>query len=160
MICSTAFQGLVIVVGGFKIEERVMNKSSIYDFDKSTVTSRLVRWGAWKMNSGVALGYPSMSTFMRLTPSVSMSHIQDEVGSECAQTDRAVMSLSDIHKLVIRNEYVLHTDKRVTERAAITGLSKRTYYDYLDCAHAYVARELNLLLISSHTSGINVLNVS
>lgn len=160
-IRSVAFRRSVIDVGGSGISDGViMDKSGLYEFDKTVVTSRLIRWGAWKMNSGVALGYPSMTTFMRMTPGATVGFIHDEVGSECSQTDKAVMSLSDIHKLVVRNEYVLHTDKKVSERADITGLSKRTYYDYLDCAHIQIAKRLNLLLISSHTSGINVLNVS
>ncbi|WP_293006903.1 hypothetical protein [Nitrosomonas sp.] len=136
-----------------------MDRSGIFLFDKSTVVSRLVRWGSWKMDSCVALGYPSMSPFMRMTPSATVGAIQDEIDSECLQTDRVVMSLSDVHKLVVRNEYVLHSDKKSSERAAITGFSKRTYYDYLGCAHSEIAKSLNLMLTSSHTSSINVLNV-
>jgi len=137
-----------------------MDMSKLYEIDKTVVSSRLHRWGAWKMKSGVALGWSSMSPFMRMTPSASMGNIQDEVDSECRQTDSAVICLCDVHQLVVRNEYVLHSDKQVALRAAITGFSKRTYYDYLDRAHVEVAKKLNLMLISPHDSDINVLSVS
>lgn len=137
-----------------------MDRSGLYEIDKTVVTSRLHRWGAWKMCSGVALGWASMSPFMRMTPSSSVGAIQDEIDSECKQTDAAVIRLCDVHQLIVRNEYVLHSDKQVAMRAAITGFSKRTYYDYLDKAHIELAKRLNLMLISSHDSDINVLTVS
>ncbi|MBY0474204.1 MAG: hypothetical protein K2Q13_03970 [Nitrosomonas sp.] len=137
-----------------------MDRSKLEMFDSSIVTSRLVRWGAWKLNSCVALGYPSMSTFMKMTPSASMSTIQDEIDSECKQTNESVLQLNDLHQLIIRNEYVLYSDRKAVERAAITGFKKRQYYDHLKCAHIEIAKRLNLLLISPHTSGINVLSVS
>lgn len=137
-----------------------MDRSKLETFDSSIVTSRLIRWGAWKLNSCVALGYPSMSTFMKMTPSATIKSIQDEIDSECKQTHEAVVQLNDLHQLIIRNEYVLHSDKKVSERAAITGFSKRQYYEHLKNSHIKIAERLNLLLISPHTSGINLLNVS
>ncbi len=37
--------------------------------DEPIVIGRLTRWAAWKMNSGVHLGYPGKVSFMRLVPS-------------------------------------------------------------------------------------------
>lgn len=138
-----------------------MDRSKLETFDKSIVTSRLHRWGAWKMRSGVALGYQSMSSFMRLSGrSTTLENIVDEIDSECVQTDTAVNVLPYFHWVVIRAEYVLHAGKKGNEKAVICGVSKRAYYNYLDAAHSHVARNLNLLLISVHSSDINVLSVS
>ena len=138
-----------------------MDTTKLYELDKTVVSSRLVRWGAWRMNSCVALGYQSMSAFMKLNPSsTSIGNIADEIDSECKQTDRAVSKLNDFLFIVVRNEYVLHVNKKLTERAVITGVSRRRYSEYLDRAHGEIAENLNLLLISPPTSDINVLSVS
>lgn len=138
-----------------------MDMSKLETFDKTTVTSRLVRWGSWKMRSGVALGYAPMAAFMRLSGGGgTVGGIADEIDSECVQTDGAVEKLTYFPQVVIRVEYMIGVDKRRDEKARTCGISKSTYYDYLQVAHAQVANNLNLMLRSPDKSDINLLNVS
>ena len=138
--------------------ECAMDKLDLESFDKSTVTSRLVRWGQWKMNSGVALGYPSESAFMRLTPKdKNQEWMGLAVDSECVQTNHAVEHLSLFPQIVIRVEY-LSGYRETAVKAHVCGISKRRYHEYLQIAHVQVANNLNLLLISPHETGINLLN--
>lgn len=160
MSCSAVFRELVIDAGGLGINaEAVMDMSNIYSFDRSTVVSRLVRWGKWKIGSGVALGYPNMSAFMRLTPNDTIQNIADEIGAECAQTNKAVEMLPLLHKLIIRVEYEL-AYKDIAVKAHSCGISKRQYYNFLTDAHDRVANNLNLCLQIVHENDINLLNVS
>lgn len=131
----------------------------IYDFDKSTVVSRLNRWGKWKMQSGVANGYPSRSAFMREAGGNDMTQRWDRLAmdSECVQTDKAVECLPGIHQLIIRVEYVL-AYKDTAVKAYSCGISKRQYYNFLTDAHNKVANALNLNLQSVHKNDINMIN--
>lgn len=133
----------------------------LYDFDKSTVVSRLNRWGKWKMQSGVANGYPSRSAFMREAGGNDMTQRWDRLAldSECVQTDKAVECLPWIHFGVIRVEYVL-AYKETAAKAYYCGVKKRRYYEFLAEAHEKVANELNLNLQSAHKNDINMLNES
>lgn len=132
-----------------------------YSFDKGMVRSRLIRWGEWKMKSGVALGFPKQASFMNLsgvrgTEAVSFL---DEVDSECAQTNGAVELLPFVHLAVVRVEYVL-AYKDTAVKAHSCGISKRSYYNYLEAAHKLVAKNLNLLLHDVHEFDINALSCS
>lgn len=133
-----------------------MNKDDLESFDKTTVATRLIRWGAWKMKSGVALGYPSKVAFMRLG-----GEHQDWLGivvdSECIQTDGAVEKLSLFPQVVIRVEYLLGY-KETAVKAHVCGISKRRYYEYLQMAHEQVANNLNLMLISPRKRDTNMLS--
>ena len=131
-----------------------MNRSDLESFDKTTVSSRLIRWGAWKMRSGVALGYPSMVSFMRLGGGHSA---YDDVDSECIETDGAVEKLTLFPQITIRVEYVSGY-KETAVKAHACGISKRRYYEYLQLAHEQVANNLNLMLISPHKHDTNMLN--
>lgn len=131
-----------------------MDRSSLETFDKSTVTSRLIRWGAWKMRSGVALGYPSMVTFMRFGGGSSG---YDDVDSECIETNGAVEKMSLFPQVAIRVEYISGY-KEIAVKAHVCGVSKRRYYEYLQMAHELVANNLNLRLISPHKNDTNMVN--
>ena len=152
------FQGLGIGANGSTINNGGCAMDSLYTFDKGTVVSRLNRWGRWKMASGVALGYPSRSCFMRLGGDNSPGDHYDEFDSECIETNRAVDLLPAIPMVVIRIEYVIGY-KDTAVKAHACGVSKRAYYNYLQSAHEMVANILNKELRIVHDSSINVLSV-
>lgn len=135
-----------------------MDTLDLYKFDKTTVSSRLIRWGSWKMRSGVALGYPSMAAFVGLSGGNPPDWCGQAIDSECVQTDAAVEQLTLFPQIVVRVEYVSGY-KETAVKAHVCGISKRRYYEYLQLAHEQVANNLNLLLIRPHESDINQLNV-
>lgn len=151
-------QGLGIGVNGSAINNGGCAMDSLYTFNKDTVVSRLNRWGRWKMESGVALGFPSMAAFMRLGGGGSPGDHYDEFDSECIETNRAVDLLPAIPMFVIRIEYVI-AYKDTAVKAQACGISKRAYYNYLQSAHEMVASLLNKDLRIVHESDINVLSV-
>lgn len=133
----------------------------LYSFDKGMVRSRLIRWGEWKMKSGVALGYPKQAAFMNLSgvrPS-DAADFRDVVDSECVQTNGAVELLPFVHIAVVRVEYVMAYTETAA-KAYSCGISKRAYYNYLTAAHEMVAKNLNLLLHDVHEFDINALSSS
>lgn len=132
--------------------------SDLYTFDKSTVVSRLHRWGQWKMNSCNAGGYPSKSAFMRDAPIDPNSNrfFFNEIDSECIETNRAIDNLPHVPMIVIRVEY-LSNHRKVSDKAIACGITKDYYYKCLKNAHELVAKELNLYLHGSGSFGINVL---
>jgi len=131
--------------------------NSLYEFDKSTVASRLIRWGRWKMASGVSLGYPSQSAFMRLGGGIDNRDRFGEIDHECVETDSAVEMLPLVHQLVVRVEYVsAYSDTAV--KAHQCGICKRSYHNYLIAAHEQVANKLNERLRVVHEFDINPLN--
>lgn len=151
-------QGLAIGVSGSTINNGGCAMDSLYTFDKGTVVTRLNRWGRWKMASGVALGFSSMAAFMRLGGGSNQSDRFGEIDYECIQTNIAVELLPLFHQDVIRVEYLLaYSESSV--KANRCGVKKRTYYEYLEKAHDYVAKNLNLSLNSPHKDDINLLNV-
>lgn len=131
---------------------------SLNTFDKGTVVSRLNRWGRWKMASGVALGYPSRSCFMRLDGGRDPHDRFDEIDHECIQTNSAVDGLPLFHQTVLYIEYAL-AYRESSVKAHKCGVSKRRYYEYLELAHEYVSKNLNLSLISPHKDDINLINL-
>ncbi|MBY0498306.1 MAG: hypothetical protein K2P74_01655 [Nitrosomonas sp.] len=134
---------------------------SLYELDKSTVVSRLHRWGAWKMRSGVALGYPAMSAFMNLSGrATTLEHIADEIDSECRQTNDAFEKLYFFPRSAIYVEYVIGVGKSRDEKACLCGCQRTAYYKYLESGHIEFSRILNLMLHSADKTDINLLNVS
>lgn len=150
--------GLAIGASGSTINNGGCAMDSLYTFDKGTVVSRLNRWGRWKMASGVALGYPSSSLFMRLGGGNDQGSHYGEFDSECIETNRAVDLLPAIPMVVVRIEYVIGY-KDTAVKAHACGISKRAYYNYLQSAHEMVANILNKDLHIVHESSINVLSV-
>lgn len=138
-----------------------MDRSKLYEFDKTTVTSRLHRWGAWVMDSGVALGMPAMSAFMRMTPGSTVGAIQDEIDSECRQTNHAFNNVKVVfYRGALWVEYVIGVGKSRNDRISMCGCGKTKYYDYLDRGHIEIANNLNLMLRIPDKTDINVLTVS
>lgn len=132
--------------------------SRLFEHDKSTVVSRLIRWGRWKMASGVSLGYPSQSAFMRLGGGQDNNCDRfGDIDHECIETDAAVEALPLVHQVIIRVEYVL-AYKDTAVKAHQCGVCKRSYHNYLIAAHEQVANKLNKSLRVVHEFDINPLN--
>lgn len=131
----------------------------LYSFDKTTVVSRLNRWGEWKNGSGAGNGYPSHSAFVRLSgESHSVSDwIGNAVDSECIETDRAVNECPLLHREIIKVEYYL-AYKEIAVKAHLCGLTKREYYNFLSKSHQSVADNLNKNLHNSHKSDTNMVS--
>lgn len=132
---------------------------SIYELDGGSVDSRLRRWGAWKMQSGVALGFPSQAAFMRLVPASDNHERFGEIDHECIETNEAVELLPLIPQVVIRVEYVLAYSS-VAAKAHQCGICKRSYHNYLADAKKMFANILNKNLRVVHDSSINMANCS
>jgi hypothetical protein len=126
--------------------------------DAGTVDSRLVRWGKWKMRSGVALGYPKQAAFMNLS-GVRRDPVlcADEIDSECVLTDRIVESLPLVHQTIVRVEYVI-AYRESAAKAHACGVCKRSYYNYLNEAKRLFAESLNKSLRDVHSFDINAVS--
>lgn len=136
-----------------------MNKLDLYCLDKSSVTSRLVRWGTWKMRSGVANGYPKQSAFVRLG-GISESATDwrgYEIDSECMATNKAVEMSPLFHQDVLRVEYI-YAFRDTVVKANACGVGKRQYYNFLSSAHEIVANNLNIILRNVHENDTNMLS--
>lgn len=131
----------------------------VYELDASTVDSRLVRWGRWKMRSGVALGYPSRAAFMRMAPSGGSHDQCDEFDHECVETNNVVELLPFIQQIVLRVEYALACDS-VSVKAYKCGVCKRSYHNYLIDAKKMFANIFNQRLHVVHDFDINVVMTS
>lgn len=133
--------------------------AGLCELDRSVVRSRLIRWGEWKMRSGVSLGFGSMSSFMKLGGRTDQHYDPfGEVDSECMLTNKSVEMLPHVPALVVRVEYVSgYRDSAV--KAHSCGISKRAYYNYLDTAHDLVAKHINYLLRDVHKDDIKLINL-
>lgn len=100
--------------------------------EEAIVVSRLIRWAKWKLGSGKHLGYKSQVSYVRLASGGYTAH--DDIDSECIETNSAVEQLSELHKAVIRVEY-LSTARTGDEKAAVLGVSKRSYITYRSAAY-------------------------
>lgn len=129
------------------------------DLDEGTVDSRLVRWGKWKMQSGVALGYPSQAAFMRLVPAHINHDRFGEIDQECVETNDVIELLPYVHQIVVRVQYVLPYNS-VAVKAHQCGVCKRSYHNYLAEAKKLFAKKLNDRLHMVHDFDINVLSRS
>jgi len=133
-----------------------MNKN-LYEFDKSSVGYRLNEWAKWKLESGVALGFPTHAAFIHTK--VDNQRTKESyvvVDQQCNELNDIVDKLPYLHHIIIRVEY-LSGYKDSAVKAYKVGVSKRAYYNYLDHAKELIANNLNLSLINVHSSGINVL---
>jgi hypothetical protein len=73
------------------------------------VDERLIAWARWRATPGGngGLGYPKQSALARLTPSASRNEARVPVcDEECWQTNKAVESLSEGHKVLLTLYYV------------------------------------------------------
>ncbi len=123
------------------------------------VVSRLTDWARWKMNSGVALGFPSMVSFMRLGGSGNDGSDKGygEVDSVCVETNNGVCKLPVIHHNVIKVEYIYDNGSRAA-KAHRFGVSVRTYHKYLNEAHEKLGNILDLNLSSLRDNDTVVIN--
>lgn len=114
--------------------------------EESTVVGRLTRWAKWKFQNGVALGYPSQASFLRLVvDGTAIEHFIDQsLDSECVETDRAYRLLPELHQLVLRIEY-LSTLSTVALKAYRFGTSKRTYEQYKNDAYRLLGNMIGSL---------------
>jgi len=131
------------------------------DMHQGTVVNRLIGWSKWKLASGVALGYPSMVSFMRLGGETSSNNKRnyDEVDSWCVETDDAFKLLPVMPKEIIKMEY-LSTHKIVAVKAHQMGISKRAYHKYLNDSYMLLGNILDSRLRNVHDSDTFLLNQS
>lgn len=100
---------------------------------EAIVVNRLLKWARWKLQTGVALGYPSRVSFLRLTPP-AFDERDPRLDADCLMTDRAVNLLPEVYKLVIRLEYI-DAIPSLMQKAHCYGKSQRTFL--LDRKTAY-----------------------
>lgn len=100
--------------------------------EEAIVVSRLIRWAKWKLGSGSHLGFKSQVNYVRLASSGYTAH--DDIDSACIEINDAVEQLPELHKLLIRIEY-LSTARTGDEKAAVLGVSKRSYITYRSAAY-------------------------
>ena len=111
--------------------------------DESAIVQRLQRWAKIKLQTGVKLGYPSESSFRRLTPAGTVSYIDQGVELEFAQTEDAFRLLPEIPQLVIRKEF-LSTCRDEAAKAHQLGIAIRTFRQYKHNAYHLLANILNI----------------
>lgn len=113
---------------------------------EALVVNRLLRWARWKMQTGVALGYPSQVSFVRLAPATT--HFRDPgIDADCMVTDKAVMLLPEIYKLVIRLEYI-DAIPSMEQRAHCYGKSRRVYGEDRATAYRLIGNAIDTLIDS------------
>ena len=100
--------------------------------EEALIVSRLVRWAKWKLGSGAHLGFKSQVNFVRLASKSYTAY--DDIDSACIEINDAVKQLPELHKLLIRVEY-LSTDRTGKEKAAVLGVSGRSYISYRSAAY-------------------------
>ncbi|SHL10780.1 hypothetical protein SAMN05216428_10196 [Nitrosospira sp. Nsp11] len=100
---------------------------------EAIVINRLIEWAKWKMNTGVALGYKSQVSYVRLSGGNTLTY-DTGYDADCLLTDRAVNLLPEVYKLVIRMEYIDAIPSEI-QRVHCYGKSRRTYRD--DRTEAY-----------------------
>lgn len=124
---------------------------------EATVVNRLIKWADWKMGSGISLGYKSQVSFVRLSGGRE-PHLGYDQGydAECQLTDRAVGLLPELHKSLIRLEY-LSTVISEDQKAHCFGTSRRTYRQYRQDAYAKLGNLIDMLLHCSPDGDINPL---
>lgn len=102
--------------------------------EEAIVVSRLIRWAKWKLGSGKHLGFKSQISFVLLAGGYTA---RDDIDSECIETDEAVKQLPELHRAVIRIEY-LSECRNDAERAARLGVCKRSLISYRSAAHRHI----------------------
>lgn len=101
---------------------------------EAIVINRLIKWAKWKLQTGVALGYPNQVSFMRLTPPGTFDVHDPRIEADCVLTDMAVNLLPEVYKLVVRLEYIDALPSE-DQRVRCYGKARRTYRD--DRSEAY-----------------------
>jgi hypothetical protein len=110
---------------------------------EALVINRLLRWARWKMQVGVALGYPSQVSFVRLAPVTT--HFPDPgLDADCVLTERAYELLPVISKAVLWVEY-LSTAISESHKAHLFGRSRRQYRECLNEAYVKIGNHIELL---------------
>lgn len=102
--------------------------------EEAIVVSRLIRWAKWKLGSGKHLGFKPQISFVLLAGGYTA---HDDIDSECIETDDAFKQLPELHKAVIRIEY-LSECRNDAERAARLGVCKRSLISYRSAAHRHI----------------------
>lgn len=100
--------------------------------EEALIISRLVRWAKWKLGSGAHLGFKSQVSFVRLAAKSYVAH--DDIDSACIEINNAVEQLPEPYKLLIRVEF-LSTARTGNEKAAVLGVSRRSYIRYRSTAY-------------------------
>lgn len=113
--------------------------------DESEIVSRLDRWARIKLQTGVKLGFPSESSFRRLTPPGTVPLIDHGIEIEFHQTEDAFRLLPEIQQLVIRKEF-LSTCNDEASKAYQLGISIRTLRQYKHKAYQMLANILSIRL--------------
>lgn len=111
--------------------------------EKGTVVNRLIAWANWKMGSGVALGYPSSSSFTHLVVDDSRrvrSYEDDD--SYHKQTDEAIKMLSIDMQNLLRLEYV-STIRTGKSKSSSIGVTREYYYKLLQNAYSALGMVLD-----------------
>ncbi len=125
--------------------------------EKGTVVNRLIAWSRWKFASGVALGYPSKVSFMRIGGGGDIHG--DRIGHDawCNETNEVVNQLPLFHQLIIRIEYLSEGGNTMT-KAYKLGIKQRTYRNYLTNAYEIFGNILDSGLHCVPDNDINLLN--
>ncbi|SCX93626.1 hypothetical protein SAMN05216420_101383 [Nitrosospira sp. Nl5] len=110
---------------------------------EALVVNRLLRWAKWKMQTQVALGYPSQVSFVRLAPTTT--HFRDPgIDAECVITEKAYELLPVLCKAVLWTEY-LSTAISESHKAHLFGRSRRVYRECLTEAYVKIGNTLEWL---------------
>jgi len=99
---------------------------------EATVQGLMVKWSYWKMSSGVALGFKSRVSYVRLAAGKNLPDLALE--SDCVMTDEAYKQLPALHRVVIDIEYLASLRSR-KDRAREFGRSIYVYGQCLQEAH-------------------------
>jgi hypothetical protein len=114
---------------------------------EAIVINRLIKWAKWKMQTNVALGYPSQVNFIRLAPPTDPHYHDARIETDNLLTDRAVNQLPEVYKLVIRMEYIDAIPDE-SQRIHRYGKSRRTYYYDRTTAYMMIGNLIDTLLNS------------
>ncbi len=125
--------------------------------EKGTVVNRLTAWSRWKMASGVALGYPSKVSFMRIGTGGDIPTDRDGHDAWCHETNDVVNQLPLFHQLIIRIEYLSEGGNTMT-KAHKVGVDQRTFRRYLSNAYEQIGNIFNSGLRCCPNDDINMLD--
>jgi hypothetical protein len=121
--------------------------------EEAIAVGRLMRWARWKMDSGVQLGFKSHVNFLKLAGGRDWR--DESIDSECVQTNEAVEQLPELHKALIRVEY-LSTCLDEQFKAHAFGCCIRSWRQWKKDAHAKIVNYLNIRLtmvpVSEHNA--------
>ena len=111
---------------------------------ESEVKIRLDKWAKWRLKSGVPLGFPSRSSFMRDAPSDGMKLLPG-VDVECEITNKAYEEhLGTVYQIILHIEYLSPIRTEVL-RARCYGKSRRIYRQDNKRAHMLLGNAIELV---------------